>query len=914
MTTVAIYTRVSHEDLEVPASTRRQEYLCRQYANSRGWEVAGVWEDVDLSAYQRDVRRPAFNEVTRVASGGRVDGVLVWKLDRLVRRPSDFERFWIRCENAGVFLASATEPIDSTTEMGLAVIRILVNFANVESTSFSLRMKARLAEKARSGVKLGNARTFGYTDDGRALITEEADLVREAADRVLAGDTVKDIASDWRRRNVLTARGKPWPSYSLAKLLSSPMLVGDNTYHGDVVAKDAFPPVLDRLVAARVRAVMADRMRIHGPNHHHLLSGLLRCSMCGGRLYGAWDTRHLASGEVVKIETYKCHCAKVMIKGAFVESLIVSAVLYRLEERAKISPTVDPPPGSPAQLTAAYERYANSLRDLASDYYVAHRVTKEEWITARNGLERQLHTARREFDPSWKLPPARRAPSAVRFRSQWESLDMAHRRDIIASELEYAAVKPPSRRGVVDLSRIDAKWWDDEAELEASLSVAARKVDLDIWDWDRWISATDVVRATGLSNQVLHELVATGDLQAVPVGRHLRYLRADVGKLAAALQGTITAEEAASQLGVTRGYVYQAIRDGRLPSVRLGRCHYLQPAAVESLDRALGLTRLDLIPTDEARARLGVSQGTLLRMIRSGKLRHLRRGNHFRVYREDVAQLAASMDEARNDPARVEVLSTPQVARRFGVSVGTVGRMVQEGFLPATSVGGRYEIREADAIAVMADWRSRSTTPGSKPPGFLTAQQVAEALDVAPRVVIYSARTGRLPFVERRRHLFFRPADIEVWARSLGMGEDVIGPSEAWRVLGVPRRHGVSMIESGELPAIKRGRRTHLRRDDVLALAAKLRAERAADDSVGTREAARLLGTSPATVWGLIHDGHLPAVLMRNRYKVRRDDLVHAADVLRSRPQHDVQSATRSRSPRGRRRAPTRQSAQVAAR
>src|SRR5579864_6494568 len=78
---VAIYTRVSHEDLEEPASTRRQERSCRRFAESKDWQVVGIWEDVDLSAYQRGVRRPAFERLMTVVAGGRVNGVVVWKLD-----------------------------------------------------------------------------------------------------------------------------------------------------------------------------------------------------------------------------------------------------------------------------------------------------------------------------------------------------------------------------------------------------------------------------------------------------------------------------------------------------------------------------------------------------------------------------------------------------------------------------------------------------------------------------------------------------------------------------------------------------------------------------------------------------------------------------------------------------------------
>ena len=68
--------------------------------------------------------------------------MVVWKLDRLVRRPSEFESFWEACEAAGVALVSATEPVDTSHELGLALVRILVTFASLESATISLRSKA----------------------------------------------------------------------------------------------------------------------------------------------------------------------------------------------------------------------------------------------------------------------------------------------------------------------------------------------------------------------------------------------------------------------------------------------------------------------------------------------------------------------------------------------------------------------------------------------------------------------------------------------------------------------------------------------------------------------------------------------------------------------------------------------------
>src|SRR6478672_3537527 len=81
---VGIYTRISKADPETQTATHRQEEACRSFAHARGWTVADVFEDVDASAYS-GVERPAYERMIREIAAGSLGGVVVWKLDRLVR-------------------------------------------------------------------------------------------------------------------------------------------------------------------------------------------------------------------------------------------------------------------------------------------------------------------------------------------------------------------------------------------------------------------------------------------------------------------------------------------------------------------------------------------------------------------------------------------------------------------------------------------------------------------------------------------------------------------------------------------------------------------------------------------------------------------------------------------------------------
>ena len=606
---IAIYTRVSQEDSEEPASTRRQERACRGLAESKGWEVAGVWEDVDVSAYEKGVRRPAFEDLMTAVAGGRVNGVLVWKLDRLVRRSADFERFWTRCERAGVFLSSATEPIDSTTDLGLAVIRILVTFANVESTSIGLRVRARQEEKARSGDPLTRARAFGLNKTRTKVVEKEAVLIREAAQRFLEEQALGSIVTDWQRRRIATPNGGPWTVHKLSALLQSPRLLGHNTFKGKVAKTDCFPAILDPLTSARIQARFANTYVRRRPPEKYLLSRLLRCGGCGARMTGMTVVASEARRGRHPQRRYKCPsrpsgCHQVSINADFVEALVVGATLERLKRGQRLRPSSRPPSGSTKELQSASERHAASLRILADDYYVGHRLTREEWESARAGLDRELGEARLRFDPHWRPAASRRRGGGFRFQRDWDSLDLSHRRDILASEIEYVTVTPvKGYRGGLDSGRIRPVWRDDEPQLASQAWPVTGDDRVDMWVKERWMDTREAAEALGIPMVSVTAMARKGELPAVMHGRYYRYQRAVIERAVESLSGRVRTSEVARRLGVKQARVTNWIRRGKLPAVRRGHYYYVRPEDIGTV----GTTLLD--PNVEVQGHMGPAEG-----------------------------------------------------------------------------------------------------------------------------------------------------------------------------------------------------------------------------------------------------------------------------------------------------------------
>lgn len=280
----AIYVRISHDPFGTSTAPERQLDDCRKYAELMGWEVVEVFEDRDVSAYQKGVVRPAYEDMlTRI---DEFDVVLCWRLDRLVRRILEFNRFWKAAEAAEVRLAAVTQPIDTSDAIGLAFVYVLVGFAQAEAEAMSSRIKSQQAEMARNGrSKRAGTRPFGLTKDWTAIVPAEAEVIREVAQRLLDRESDGSIVNDLNARGVRPVASERWTRRSLARMMQSGRVFGWRESFGELIAPGDWPAILDEATGRAVREYLNSRNGPKSNGQKHLLSGILRCCRCGGRLH-----------------------------------------------------------------------------------------------------------------------------------------------------------------------------------------------------------------------------------------------------------------------------------------------------------------------------------------------------------------------------------------------------------------------------------------------------------------------------------------------------------------------------------------------------------------------------------------------------------------------------------------------------
>ncbi|MFE9993400.1 recombinase family protein [Streptomyces avermitilis] len=240
---------------ETGASTSPERQLkeCAALCNQRGWTVVGTAEDFESASRATPWQRPQLS-VWLNDRAPEFDVIVVWRLDRLVRKVSDLHALidWAR-EHGGKSIVSVTEPFDLTAPSGEAMASMIASFARMESLVTSERvtsMRQHLLATPRWG---GGSPPYGYRtyekDEGRYLEInpDTATVVREAAGRVIAGEAVNAVCRDFESRGVPSPadsysrrkveRDFIWHPATLKKILSSPALLGFKTRNEPVPGK-----------------------------------------------------------------------------------------------------------------------------------------------------------------------------------------------------------------------------------------------------------------------------------------------------------------------------------------------------------------------------------------------------------------------------------------------------------------------------------------------------------------------------------------------------------------------------------------------------------------------------------------------------------------------------------------------------
>ena len=421
--------------------------------------MADEYVDNDVSAYSGK-RRPEYERMLADVRDGLRDAVIVYNMDRLTRRPIELEEFTAVCERAGLrYVATATADVDLGSDDGLFMARITAAVAAKESARKSERVRRKMQQNAELGKPGGGSnRPYGYEDDKITVNPAEAAIIREVVDRYIAGESARAIAEDLQERGVPTTTGVAWRSTTLRGLLLSPRIAGLRAHRGEIVGKAVWEPIIT--VEQRQQVLNAlEQKKASGRRapRRYLLSGLLRCGKCGGKLYSAArvnERRYVcASGPDHR------GCGGIMINAPRAEEWLTAAVLYRLDtpDMQAVLTGQHAQDHRYVELSKQREKLEGRMRELAAMFSEGE-ISRLEWKAARDPLEAQLTGVDQQLSRlSASSNLDRLVGHGEALREGWEQMTLERQAAIVRSVLDYATVHPATGNRF-DPGRIQPAW------------------------------------------------------------------------------------------------------------------------------------------------------------------------------------------------------------------------------------------------------------------------------------------------------------------------------------------------------------------------------------------------------------------------------------------------------------------------
>lgn len=457
----AIYDRVSI-DRRQGRSVAEQSVENRAVCADNGWSIVAEHKDNDRSASRHARRvRESWPLVLADIESGRVDVLVLWESSRGDRELESWARLLNTCRRLGLLIHITShdrtydvrKPRDWKT---LAEEGVSNAYASEET---SLRIKRSKAAAAVAGRPAGK-RPFGYRreydpDTGELLRqvidNDQAEVIREAAQRVLAGETPYAVAQDFNARGIPTPRdGQKWDLTQVKRIVTLPVYAGKRVHRGEVVGGGQWPAILDELTYYACVSKLSDPLRRTQRDSAvtHLLSGIAT-GPCGGRIRVQKNRGFLA---YLCVEDF---C--VSRKEAWVDAYVEGAAIGFLSRDDALELLAD---GQIAEDVKTAHVEAEKLRGEMKAHYrnsATGKLSPNGLVQMEALLLPQIKAAERRAKAAAVSPLIRKyaRPDIAEF---WDDLPLSTRRDLIKSLMTVRIL--PACRGArsFDRATVDVRW------------------------------------------------------------------------------------------------------------------------------------------------------------------------------------------------------------------------------------------------------------------------------------------------------------------------------------------------------------------------------------------------------------------------------------------------------------------------
>ncbi len=428
-----------------------------------------VWfEDNNLSAFSRTVKRKDFDRLQKGLSRGDLDGVLFYDIDRYARQPRDLERtidIYETSKRPLIFDGLSGQNFDLTTPDGRFSARLFVSIANKSSEDTRRRIKREVRRMAQAGEFHGGTPAFGWDPNDRKKLNPAAsDMIRRGTKWFIQGDRIPTVLGRFAEEGLINpSTGRPFSREHWRRILMRPRNAGILVYQGEPMKDEDgeyvmgdWPPIVTVEEWEAVMAKIASRQKSTRPDTttKYLLSGITRCGRCGARMHGAptWQ-----KGKKSNTYAYSCQkraadeCGAMQVTGPQVDQMVRQLVWSVIERSLAGQAVKEEAIAWPGQ--AELDEVEIEIKDLKGKW-ARREIRASIYVSTLEALESDrdnLKADRALFNTSSTIP------MHTDFAEKgWTALSLERQREVVRSVLSAVLVHAAKSRGAnFDAERIE---------------------------------------------------------------------------------------------------------------------------------------------------------------------------------------------------------------------------------------------------------------------------------------------------------------------------------------------------------------------------------------------------------------------------------------------------------------------------
>ena len=490
----AIYVRVSTEEqAQEGYSIRAQAEKLKAYALIKGWEISDLYSDEGISG-KNIVDRPAVNRLIEDIKSGKVDNVLVFKVDRLTRSTRNLVDLIDLFEEYNCAFNSLTESIDTDTPSGRMFLKIIGIFAEFERENISERSRLGRERKVKEGYTLANySMSYGYVKETGQKIQEiqpdEAKIVKQIFKMYVKDNkAISAIAKALNDRKIPTKRNAiAWDATTVKLILTNPTYIGKVRYatldedkyfevdghHNRIITDELF-----YLAQEKIKN-LPTFLRTKRPREDNYFCGVLACGMCGSKFTTHNQVSRTDENGVKQYKgAYRCNKKQkysypdaVSCKCPDISHMKVEQAFTEYIERINNLTAVDIDDDAAKKERELLEYVANceeqingllSRKKRLMEQYVAEEISFDDYkemLGILNEkcevLEGGLQRARADIPPPKDIPATSQKEIALNIKENWEHLNNSERMMFLHRFIKKIVVSVEKRYGKPNIATIE---------------------------------------------------------------------------------------------------------------------------------------------------------------------------------------------------------------------------------------------------------------------------------------------------------------------------------------------------------------------------------------------------------------------------------------------------------------------------